>query len=368
MPVETSFASQVFIIGTYLSSLAALFFLFQRHIFGMRLLAYEPRYRVPWGISVALLALLFPLLGIVSALLQVDSPKSPQTVVEQHTPEIVEEVEAAVSDGANSDDANDGNHSNFVINALVSTTLMLLFVVAIALLLRSTVNASSSDLGVPQNKEEWMHGAKAGIVAALAAILPVFIIQLILILVLEPENEHPLIEELKQTHTPAMMLMSLLMVVVAAPICEEFTFRLLFQGWLEKFEDELMGFTATERPQPVDVEGDNALSEEDEVTSDPLDDEDEEPDVIPLPLAPQSMELPREGLLPGVPHGWLPILSSGTIFGIAHLGHGVSPVPLVLFGIVLGYLYQRTHRLVAPIVAHAVFNSYSMILLWLSLG
>ncbi len=367
MPVETSFASQVFIIGTYLSSLAALFFLFQRHIFGMRLLAYEPRYRVPWGLSVALLALLFPLLGIVSAFLQVDSPKSPQTVVEQHTPEIVEEVEAAATDDANSDDANDDDHSNFVINALVSTTLMLFFVVAIALLLRSTVNANSSDLGVPQNKEEWVHGAKAGVVAALASILPVFLIQLFLILALQPESEHPLIEELKQTHTPAMMLMGMVMVVVAAPICEEFTFRLLFQGWLEKFEDELMGFTATERPQPVEVEGDNALSEEDEVTSDPLDDDDEEPDVIPLPFTPQPMQLPREGLLPGVPHGWLPILSSGTIFGIAHLGHGVSPVPLVLFGIVLGYLYQRTHRLVAPIVAHAVFNSYSMILLWLSL-
>ena len=58
---------------------------------------------------------------------------------------------------------------------------------------------------------------------------------------------------------------------------------------------------------------------------------------------------------------------SGTAFGLAHLGHGVAPVSLILFGIVLGYLYQRTHRLVPSITAHMLFNSYSMVLLWLQL-
>ena len=58
---------------------------------------------------------------------------------------------------------------------------------------------------------------------------------------------------------------------------------------------------------------------------------------------------------------------SGTAFGLAHYGQGVAPIPLVLFGIVLGYLYQRTHRLTACIAAHMLFNSYSLGLLWLQL-
>ncbi|MGI9427588.1 MAG: CPBP family intramembrane glutamic endopeptidase, partial [Bythopirellula sp.] len=67
------------------------------------------------------------------------------------------------------------------------------------------------------------------------------------------------------------------------------------------------------------------------------------------------------------PHGWTPILISATVFGLAHVGHGVAPVALVLFGIVLGYLYQRTHRLVPCITAHMLFNGYSMLQLWLQL-
>jgi len=59
------------------------------------------------------------------------------------------------------------------------------------------------------------------------------------------------------------------------------------------------------------------------------------------------------------------VLISGTAFGLAHLEHGVSALPLVLFGIVLGYLYQRTHRLAPSIAAHMLFNAFTMLLLWL---
>jgi len=68
----------------------------------------------------------------------------------------------------------------------------------------------------------------------------------------------------------------------------------------------------------------------------------------------------------GLPHGWLPILLSSFLFGLAHFSHGVDPIPLFLFGIVLGYLYQRTHRLLPSIVAHMTFNAFSMFQLWLS--
>ena len=47
--------------------------------------------------------------------------------------------------------------------------------------------------------------------------------------------------------------------------------------------------------------------------------------------------------------------------------HGVAPVSLVLLGLVLGYLYQRTHRITPCIVCHMLFNSFSLVMLWLQL-
>jgi len=120
----------------------------------------------------------------------------------------------------------------------------------------------------------------------------------------------------------------------------------------------VVGYSATLRPQrptqfaivtPVDEKN---ISEE-QVTAAATGD---------APLQP-----PTRGLFPGLAHGWTPILLSGFAFGLAHIGHGVAPVALFLFGMVLGYLYQRTHRLVPSITAHLVFNAHSMLVLWLTL-
>jgi membrane protease YdiL (CAAX protease family) len=72
---------------------------------------------------------------------------------------------------------------------------------------------------------------------------------------------------------------------------------------------------------------------------------------------------PRRGVA-GLPYGWFPIVISSVAFGLAHFGYGPEPVPLLLLGLVLGYLYQRTHRIVPCIVAHALFNLFTMIILW----
>ena len=56
----------------------------------------------------------------------------------------------------------------------------------------------------------------------------------------------------------------------------------------------------------------------------------------------------------------LPIL----LFGLAHVGYGPDPIPLFLLALVLGYTYQRTHRIVPSIVTHALFNGMSLFALW----
>jgi membrane protease YdiL (CAAX protease family) len=112
--------------------------------------------------------------------------------------------------------------------------------------------------------------------------------------------------------------------VAAAPLLEEITFRLVFQGWLERTEDRLLG-----------------LSED----------------------APWN----ADGVLPGLVRGWAPILVSGVAFSAAHWGHGVAPVSLLPLGWTLGYLYQRTHRLAPSVVCHALFNALSLIMVGLEL-
>ncbi|HVT27757.1 MAG TPA: CPBP family intramembrane glutamic endopeptidase, partial [Lacipirellulaceae bacterium] len=59
-----------------------------------------------------------------------------------------------------------------------------------------------------------------------------------------------------------------------------------------------------------------------------------------------------------------PILTSALLFGIAHFGYGPEPVPIYLLGLVLGYVYQRTHRILPGVVTHSLFNSFSMVIVW----
>jgi membrane protease YdiL (CAAX protease family) len=48
-----------------------------------------------------------------------------------------------------------------------------------------------------------------------------------------------------------------------------------------------------------------------------------------------------------------------------HIGTGLDPIPLFVLGLALGYLYQRTHRILPCIVLHALFNGFSLGILWL---
>jgi membrane protease YdiL (CAAX protease family) len=60
----------------------------------------------------------------------------------------------------------------------------------------------------------------------------------------------------------------------------------------------------------------------------------------------------------------LPIVLSSALFALAHVGHGPDPIPLFFLALILGYIYQRTHRIVPCIVAHMLFNSLAMLVLW----
>lgn len=61
-------------------------------------------------------------------------------------------------------------------------------------------------------------------------------------------------------------------------------------------------------------------------------------------------------------HRWAAVLAIGTLFGLVHWTTPQHTPALVLFGILLGFLYERTGSLIVTILVHMLFNGKS--LLW----
>jgi membrane protease YdiL (CAAX protease family) len=320
-------AAKALIYASCVASFSTLLILAQRYFKGRPILQYEPRHRVPWGVGVAILAMVIPVMTVVASIVPIESS---------------EEV----------------TDTSFVYNALTMCSVSIAFVLAVGFFLYAVSHANTHDLGFPNSFRQFLGDIRLGVVGCAASLLPVYVVHFILFKLIDPQEDHPLIEDLQHSPTTGMLLAGLVTVAVAAPLFEEFVFRLLLQGWLEKWEDEQVGYAGLQPPSPVSL----TQSEELSIVDEPAD-ATEQPEVIDWGV---DESLPQRGVLTDLPHGWLPILISSTLFGLVHLGNGVSPVPLVLFGLVLGYLYQRTHRLVPSMTAHALFNSYSMAMLWLS--
>jgi membrane protease YdiL (CAAX protease family) len=114
---------------------------------------------------------------------------------------------------------------------------------------------------------------------------------------------HPLVDLLAERRDPVALSVVIGSAVIAAPVAEEFFFRRVLQGWLER-------------------------------------------------------RLPDAG-------GTAVVLSAAA-FALAHQGQGLAYVPLFPFGIVLGFIARQTGSIVACILVHALFNAISVGILLLT--
>jgi membrane protease YdiL (CAAX protease family) len=64
-------------------------------------------------------------------------------------------------------------------------------------------------------------------------------------------------------------------------------------------------------------------------------------------------------------HRWIAIAVSAAIFGAMHTGTPHHIPSLIVLGVILGYLYERSGSLVLPILVHVLFNSKT--LLWMAI-
>src|SRR3954453_5929230 len=320
-------ALYVFAVGTILLSIGACF-----NVIHMRrkgpLLPYEPRRPVPWGAVGCILAVITLLNAAYAA---------------SH--------DMAVADGGRSSQPLEPA-------TLIFGMIEQLFIVGgLVLVVAAITKATLRDLGWPANIRQFIRDISIGAAACLVALAPVHISQIALMTVFFPDMKsgHPLIKMVMDAPPdPWILLLTGVAAVVVAPICEEIAFRLLLQGWLEGWVDRRLGWRAAATEMQM-------TNDEAQMTND----QGSRPEDLSLVIPDSSLqaEPPSSGIA-GLPYGWFPIIVSSAAFGLAHLGYGPEPVPLFLLGLVLGYLYQRTHRILPGIVTHALFNLFTMIILW----
>ncbi len=210
---------------------------------------------------------------------------------------------------------------------------------------------------------------------------------------------HPLIVLLHGRHSLAGLLVCVLSAVVVAPVVEEFLFRLLLQGWLERLEGRLR--RAARLPArlvgtaPV-VASSLLFASMHYRRPAPLPDADSLLKFFVLNAAAQLAVLlfgvallrlrcgatsKDLGIQPDRLHADLrlglaafalvtvPVYLLQALLTVS-LGPEVvpDPAPLFFLALALGFLYFRTHRLPPAIVLHAAFNAVGIALAWTMLG
>jgi membrane protease YdiL (CAAX protease family) len=331
-----------------------------RLFFRLPILPREPRYDVPWGLVDLLLAFALYLLLSFAAVAVVPIDRQPKKATEpsEAVAQIVDEPpqELTGKTRVEMELTLHGWRTMIALDSGIKLVVMLLMIVLIAIRLRAT----AFDFGLTLTR--FGEDLRIGVLTFLAIYLPMIALQAALVYGLEWKYDHPLIKSVTETKDLLLFTLAGLAAAVVAPLFEEFVFRGLLQGWLEKLfaghatGDQLL----TGGSGPIEVEMLTAVIVEDDRPSDPN------------PYAPPAATKFEESFVvkkfpdPTVsgPNDWLAIVFSTLVFSLLHYSHGPAWIPLLIFGATLGWVYQRTHRLWPGIIAHMLLNATTMFGLW----
>lgn len=296
----------------------------------------EPRREVPWGLLDILMALILEIVAVRLAGLwggpafHVDlSRPLEQLDIEQRARVLMA----------------------FSVARLATLTLTIAWLLA-------RYRPSAHDFGVDLRRI----GSDLGLgIRAFVMLAPILYgVQFLLVQVME--SKHPLIELLKDNPSSQFFAMSGFAAVIVAPVAEEFFFRLLVQGWLERLavvSDPFWKVFVGGRPAQLE-----SLTASEENKSNRT----ASATAIPIELV-NPYEAPgiaKEDVVKrtSYPRHLLVILASSLLFALAHASNGPDPIPLFVLALGLGYLYQRTHRIVPCIVVHLLLNLCTVTMLW----
>ena len=329
---------------------------------GQRILPHEPRRLAPWGLVDVLgtVVLLVVLQTVALGCLPRDQRPAAGLALEAMQP----------------------NQRVGVLLASVVAELAAAAISLAAVKLRS--RASWLDMGFDVRK--MAADVRLGGAAFLMLAPPVYLIQMTLVYWFP--SQHPLIVAIKKDPDPLFLMLSGFTAVIVAPLAEEYFFRVLLQGWCERIAAAgadllslfLGGVASPGSPPTVATpESPTASSEphsrpENSSLAPVLREEGrgEEPGcTCQGNLSTDPQEPPVEPASPEpivvaelvVPPSFWPIGLSAGLFAAMHASHGPDPIPLLLLALGLGYLYQRTHRILPCLVVHFLLNSCSLVML-----
>jgi membrane protease YdiL (CAAX protease family) len=206
---------------------------------------------------------------------------------------------------------------------------------------------------------------KTGLVAFVMLAPPVYAVQGLLVTFWQ-ESKHPLVEMFKEQPSISFFAIVFVSAAIVAPLFEEMVFRVLLQGYLEKIfaqSSVTRHPAATSQLQPAET---NNSGPNIEISLPPDNNPYATPNTDSCPAlqveSAQVSEVPKRCSSTS----WLPILISSAIFAALHYSHGPDWIPLFFLALGLGYLYQRTHRLLPSLVVHSLLNTLSMWGLWVT--
>lgn len=227
---------------------------------------------------------------------------------------------------------------------------------------------------------EILSDLKLGLIGLAMLAPPVYALQALLVYFWQP-SEHPFIEMFKQSPDSGFFAVLFVAAAIVAPLYEELMFRVLAQGFLER------AFTHTgslrellwDSPRPAAPPPADAIVPVDPIAADAIpmawsdpgnpylapQPVDEAPPKPPLAEAQQPAEVEQPELRG--PPAWCSIGVSAAVFALLHWDHGPDWIPLLLLASGMGYLYQRTHRLVPSLVVHCGLNGITMWILWVGI-
>lgn len=302
-----------------------------RLLAGKPLIAYEPRRRVPWG-AVDLALAIFLLYSTVLVSRQL--------------------LAWTYGIGVAADPASlTPREQALVILAASIASALTVATVVVAIVLHTC--STERDLGV--SFRHIRRDVGLGVMAFMMLAPPVLAIQSLLVRFWP--SAHPLIELVKEQPDAQRFAIVGFAAVLVAPLVEEFMFRVLLQGWLEKLskfqgprEHLLLG--TPRLPTVADEAATQIVEDRANKDANPY-----LPPQLEYELAAPNVEY--RGDKDARPTIW-PILVSAALFSLVHFSHGPDWVALFVLAIGLGYLYQRTHRVLPGIVVHFLLNAWSV--------
>ncbi len=337
---------------------------FVKLVRGQPLLAYEPRRPVPWGlVDLGLVVIILLLTILASSYL----------------------LKGQFGKGAGTENQPFTLQQNMLI-ILADTAMKVAVMLIVTPIIMLRTGCTWRDLGIVP--KEAGRDICIGL-AAFCMLAPIVFTIQGLLTQLEP-YKHPLIEMM--TNTPDVQLFALLCfsAAILAPLSEEWAFRVLLQGWLEK----LVTYTGSSLhilfgglapAEPTLLEDGNSLAPPEGITFLSVPHHQAEiqwVDPANLYAQPQAPTQPLASAYYGPPLAapvvpefcpapvwkqWLPICLSSIIFALMHFSHGLAWIPLTVLAFGLGYIYQRTHRILPSITVHFCLNALSMAAFWVQM-